>query len=279
MIESKHHAEERDMRPCQIAHWTLLLAVLLVVGAGCTATGSHMIDTENRPLPSFESLWEVVDGALPGALPVTVTVELIDGPHAAFDIERNAIMVSKFLRSDVARGKICMELTHLALHRLSGGDRTRRGRCFDNDKRFLEYALAVYMDRTQAGSLNNELREAYPLAARLFERKELSLDLLRDWDAFCYRGLWADQYREWNLDGLQVLVTLGHFVFQEKMWTWQDMSRVFGELSVPGTTLDGAFAKVLGADLDIALREWELLVRERGARMKALDETRSDDEP
>ena len=235
---------------------TVIVLSLTAFGWSCAAPAARIVDETGHPIASLDSLWELVDGAFPGGLDKGIVVRLIDRDHSGFDIEQNAVVVSRSYTPTVSRGKVCMGLTHLALHRLSGGDAERKGRCFDDDKRFLEYAVATYMDRTAAGSLEKELSESHAIAARLLREEKLSVPLLRSWEAFCYQGRWADQFEEWNLEGLRALLSLGHFLVNEKNWLLEDLGRVFEELANDETTLEQAFFSALGADMNVILVEW-----------------------
>jgi len=246
---------------------TVLLLSLLVSAWSCAAPTARVVDETGHPVASLDSIWELVDSAFPGGLEKGVVVRLIDKDHSGFDIEQNAVVVSRSYSPTVSRGKVCMGLTHLALHRLSGGDAQRKGRCFDDDKRFLEYAVATYMDRTAAGSIEKELIESYTIAARLFREKKMSVPLLRSWEAFCYQGRWADQFEEWNLEGLRTLLSLGHFLVNEKNFLLEDLGRVFEELASEGVTLEQAFLSALGVDMNVTLVEWREEVLEKATQI------------
>jgi len=247
---------------------TLLLLFLLATTWSCTAPSARIVDDTGHPIASLDSIWELVNGAFPGGLEKGVVVRLIDKDHSGFDIEQNAVVVSRSYSATVSRGKVCMGLTHLALHRLSGGDAQRKGRCFDDDKRFLEYAIATYMDRTAAGSFEKELSESHSIAGRLFREKKMSLPLLRSWEAFCYRGRWADQFEEWNLEGLRALLSLGHFLVNEKNFLLEDLGQVFEELAREGVTLEQAFLSALGADMNVVLAEWRGVVLKKATEIE-----------
>ncbi len=242
------------------------LALGLLCSWSCAAPTARIVDETGHPVASLDSIWELVNSTFPGGLEKGVVVRLIDKNHSGFEIEQNAVVVSRSYPPAVSRGKVCMGLTHLALHRLSGGDEKRKGRCFDDDKRFLEYAVASYMDRTAAGSLGKELHRSYDIASRLFREQKLSVPLLRSWEAFCYQGRWADQFEEWNLEGLGALLTLGHFLVNEKNWLLADLGRVFEELAEEEVTLEQAFFSVLGADMNATLLEWREHVMESAGR-------------
>jgi hypothetical protein len=245
------------------------IAAFLLGALGCSTVEGYMVDDAGQRIASLDSLWEVVNDAFSGALPKPVTVRLIDATHSGFDIESNAVMISRSFSAQVSRGKVCMGLTHLALHRLTGGDERNKGRCFDNDVRFLEYAVATYMDRIAAGSMEQERPQSFAVAARLVQEGKLSVALLRNWEAFCYKGRWADQFEEWNLEGLQALLTLTCFFVNEKGWELKDLGRVFARLEDRDLSLDAAFFQELGADLNAALGEWQSYVVEVAGRMQS----------
>ena len=236
-------------------------AVCLLVSSNCYSGGSgHFVNANGQALTEFDYLWEEVDKVFPGALPRTVKLVWVGGLNASFMIDSNAIGIPTSLQSNVRRGKICRELTHLALHYLSGGDAERPGRCFDNDVVFLEQAVAGYMDRKAAGLLEEELEEASALAARMFREDGVTVMDLRDWESFFYRGYWTDQSREWNVDGMRALVTLGDYL--ERSYTLSLTAGVFERLA-DDLTLDEAVSAVLKRDLALLLEDWrdEVLAR------------------
>jgi hypothetical protein len=251
-------------------------ALALVAGAfflpGCCGSGGHMMNEAGEPQPYLDPLWDVVNSAFPGALPDEVTIRLIDKPRSSFDEKKNTISISQSYGPMVSRGKVCLGLTHLALHALSGGDTGEPGRCFDNDVRFLEYAVASYMDRVGGGGLERELPDAYSVAARLFREGELAPSLIRNWQAFVCRGQWADQFGEWNLDGMQSMLTLGYYLVHVRQWQLEDLGGVFERLRDKSVPLESAFMAELGVDLAGVLQEWKGHVLERAAPAGIVDE-------
>ncbi|MHC4942861.1 MAG: hypothetical protein ACYTG7_07545 [Planctomycetota bacterium] len=227
--------------------------VVLAVGLGCSAPAGHFVNPKGQSLLEMDHLWEEVDEVFPGALPRRVKLVWVGGLHSSFMIDTNAIGVPSHMKSNIRQGKICRMLTHLALHRLSGGDTKTPGRCFDNDVVFLEQAIAGYLDRKGAGILEVEQQESAALAARMFRDGSLTLSLLRDWEAFYYRGFWSDQYKEWNLDGLRALVSLGDYL--ERTVTLSRMGAVFQGLD-EDITLDASVLEHLGMSLDTLLNGW-----------------------
>lgn len=237
-------------------------ALLLAVITGCAVQGQHIVDARGEPMPQYDCLWLEVDRAFPGTLPDQVCMKLIEGGYSRFDITCDEVHVSNRFSMQVRRGKICLELTHLALHRLSGGTNQKYGRCFENDVRFLEHSLATYMDRRVGGHLESELEESYRIAARLFQEGKLEQALLRDWKNFCYRGHLADQQQDWNLDGMRALLTLGRFLLGT--WRFSELGAIFQELDGE-STLDDAVQRALGMELSVILEDWKRDVLERAA--------------
>lgn len=232
----------------------LLLGTALACG-GCASTkGPHLLGPGGTPLPQMDYLWNLVNDVFPGALPPRVRVVQVEGPHASFMIDTDSIGIPAGIKSNVRRGKICRELTHLALHRLSGGDAEKPGRCFDNDKVFLEQAVAGFLDRKAAEILDAELAEVESLAAEKFRAGELSIHDLRDWEAFYYRGYWSDQYKEWNLEGLRILVSLGAYL--DRTYGLAALGPVFEDLG-GGKTLDEAVQDRLGRRVEEILSDWQ----------------------
>ncbi len=189
-----------------------------------------------------------------------VALSEVPALHATFMIENNSIGIPAGLKSHIRRGKISRELTHLALHSLSGGDRDVPGRCFDNDVVFLEQAVAGYMDRKAADLLEEGLEEADRLAVELFGKEGFSLHDLRDWETFYYRGFWSDQYREWNIDGLRIMTSLGDYF--ERNYGLSSLGPVFEGLG-DGAMLDEAVREVYSRELESLLEEWRQEVLER----------------
>ena len=241
-----------------------LLAAMLLGGAaaGCAGVKDHIVDAGGQPLPYYDFLWLEVDRAFPDTLPDRVCVKLIEGGFSRFDITRNEVFVSNRFSEQVRRGKICLGLTHLALHRLSGGTERMYGRCFDNDVRFLEHSLASYMDRRVGGQLDGELEESYRIAARLFSEKKLEPGFLRDWRSFCYRGNLADQQQDWNLEGMRALLTLGRFLLET--WRFSELGEIFSGLD-GDATLEEAVKQALGMELGVILEDWKRDVLKRAA--------------
>lgn len=229
-----------------------LLAVMLLFG--CTAPKHHFITPDGRPLQEMDYLWEMVDKVFPEALPHNVTLVWVNTPHSSFMIESDSIGIPLRFKSHIRRGKICRELTHLALHYLSGGEPNNRGKCFDNDVVFLEQAIAGYMDRKGTGLLEEGVESSGKTAARLFRSSEMTLLGLRDWETFFWRGRWSDQYKEWNLEGLEALVSLGDYL--ERSYGLSTFAPVFESLA-EGTTLDRAVREVLLLDIEQLLNEWQ----------------------
>jgi hypothetical protein len=234
--------------------------VLVLAGCGSSSGGGHFVNTKGQMLSEFDYLWEQVNEVFPGALPRTVKLVWVGGLNASFMIDSSAIGIPTMLQSNIRRGKICRELTHLALHYLSGGDTQRPGRCFDNDVAFLEQALAGYMDRKGAGVLEEDLEAASNLAADLFRNEGLKVMDLRDWETFFYRGYWTDQFHEWNMDGLRALTTLGDYM--ERNFTLSLTAGVFRKLD-DDLSLDQAVKEVLNVELELMLEDWrdEILAR------------------
>lgn len=249
------------------AAFVAALAVLALAAAGCGTTGTGLVDQDGNPLPTLDPVWKLVHDSFPGGLEDQVTIRLIERTHSGFDIESGSILISRSYEPTVKRGKVAMGLTHLALNRLSGGEGPRRGRCFDNDVRFLEYALAIYMDRKAAGSMERELPGSYAAAARLIENGGISTAAVRDWEVFCYRGRWADQYEEWNLEGLSALMTLGQYLIEVLRLRTKDLGRVFEILAEDYQTLDRAYREVFGADLNETLEAWQRHVLDTAPRV------------
>lgn len=248
------------MKRCMMRYGWLAALVLLFAGCGSSSGGGHFVNTKGQSLSEFDYLWEQVNEVLPGALPRTVKLIWVGGLNSSFMIDSFAIGIPTYLQSNIRRGKICRELTHLALHNLSGGDAQRPGRCFDNDVVFLEQSIAGYMDRKAASLLEEDLEEASKLAAAMFRKDGLLVMDLRDWESFFYRGYWTDQSREWNMDGLRALVTLGDFL--ERNYTLSLTAGVFAKLA-DDYTLDQAVKEVLNAELELLLEDWrdEILAR------------------
>ncbi len=226
---------------------------MLVLVAGCKTNSGHFLAPDGRPLRDLDYLWEEVDTVFPGALPDKVTFQLVDGPHAVFMIESNSIGIPAMFKPEIRRGKICRTLTHLALHSLSGGDKDSPGRCFDNDVVFLRQAIAGYMDRKATGFLQDEVEAASLQAATMFRESKLSSLALRDWESFFYRGYWADQYREWNIDGIEALLSLGEYL--ERSYGLSAFALVFAQLG-KGGSLDKVMKKVLGMNVDALVSAW-----------------------
>lgn len=239
------------------AAWLLL--ALGFVGCESTPVG-HFYNTNGRPLREMDRLWDEVNNHFPGALPTQVKLVWVGGLHSSFMIDSGAIGIPSHMKSSIRRGKICRMLTHLALHELSGGDETNPGRCFDNDVVFLEQAIAGYLDRKAAGLLEEEREAADRIAAEIFRTKGWVIDDLRDWEAFYYRGFWSDQFREWNLEGLRALFSLGDYL--ERTIGLAAFGPVFETLG-DGRTLDEAVREELGTDLGELLRAWQAAVLDR----------------
>jgi len=158
------------------------------------------------------------------------------------------------------RGEICRELTHLALHSLSGGDQENRGRCFDNDKVFFQQAISGYMCRKGAGQIPDKIDESCKLAAELFREESLSLHHLRDWETFYWRGLWSDQSAEWNHKGLLALISLGSYI--EEKYSIKKSGEVF-KLLADDISLDESVMKVFAIDLSELIKNWRTDVLNR----------------
>lgn len=233
------------------AWWAFL--VLLCAACGATGGGAHFINSQGKPLREMDHLWEEVNAVFPGALPGHVKLVWTGGLHSTFMIETHSIGIPSNMKSHIRQGKVCRMLTHLALHRLSGGDNNSPGRCFDNDVAFLEQAIAGYLDRKAAGLVEEERIAAGRMAAELFRTGELRLAELRDWEAFYYRGYWSDQFREWNLDGLRALFSLGDYL--DRRMGLSSFGPVFQALA-DDKSLDEAVRDVLGVELDMVLSDW-----------------------
>jgi hypothetical protein len=234
----------------------LLLLVLTAWSGGCKATPpGHFYNTSGKALREMDHLWEEVDTVFPGALPERVKLVWVGGLHSSFMIDENAIGIPSNMMSHIRRGKICRMLTHLALHRLSGGGPSAPGRCFDNDVVFLEQAIAGYMDRKAAGLIDVEKVEATRLAAEMFRDKSMSEADLRDWEAFYYRGYWSDQFTEWNLEGLRALFSLGEYL--ERSYGISRFGPVFEALDDEEESLDHAVQEIMGMSLKEMLKAWK----------------------
>jgi hypothetical protein len=96
--------------------------------------------------------------------------------------------------------------------------------------------------------------------------------MLRDWETFYYRGYWSDQYREWNLDGLRALVSLGDYL--ERTVGLAKLGPVFQGLAEE-ITLDASVQEHLGMDLDTLLMGW----REEVLALPPADETEDGADP
>ena len=238
----------------------VFLAFFVLTLAGCKSSSVHFVEPGGRSLQEVDYLWLEVDKVFPKALPERVILLQVSSPHSSFMIETNTIGIPSGLKTNIRRGKICRELTHLALHNLSGGDRTTRGHCFDNDVVFLEQAVAGYLDRKTSGILEQELEAASRIAARMFRAGELGFLALRDWESFYYRGYWSDQFEEWNIQGLRALTTLGDYF--ERNYSLSTLAPVF-KLLGSDRSLDDAVKEVFKTDLDTLLTEWreEILAR------------------
>ena len=237
-----------------------VLSAALAAGGCSTSQGPHILGPSGASMPQMEYLWNMVNDYFPGALPRKVHLVQIQGPHASFMIDTDSIGIPEGLKNNVRRGKVCRELTHLALHHLSGGDEEKPGRCFDNDVVFLEQAVAGFMDRKAAELLDKELAEVNPLAAKKFRDGSLSIHDLRDWESFFYRGYWSDQYKEWNLEGLRIMTSFGEYL--DRTYGLSALGPVFKDLG-RGSTLNEAMKKHLGRTVEEILLDWrrELLDR------------------
>lgn len=251
-MKRKTDFKKFGIRSMPLAMVLFLFASLSLI-TGCSAPKGHFVNSQGQPLLEMDYLWESVNDIFPEALPQRVKLVWVSGPHSSFMIDSNAIGIPAHMKSHIRRGKICRELTHLALHRLSGGDSKIPGRCFDNDIAFLEQAIAGYIDRSTADILDDELDETRAQAAAMFRNGELSLADLRDWESFFYRGFWSDQYTKWNLRGLRVLVTLGDYL--ERTYGLNKLGPAF-ELLADDSTLDSAMEETLGVKLETILRAW-----------------------
>ncbi|MFH2000548.1 MAG: hypothetical protein ABIK28_12755 [Planctomycetota bacterium] len=249
---SKTHSRCVAFRPSTVALSALFLLGLATT-FGCSSPKGHFINSQGQPLLEMDYLWEDLNEVFPGALPQRVKIVWVSGLHSSFMIDSNAIGIPSHMKSHIRRGKICRELTHLALHSLSGGDSKTPGRCFDNDIAFLEQAIAGYIDRRAADILDKELAAARVQAAGMFRNNTLSITDLRDWESFFFRGFWSDQYTQWNLDGLRILMTLGDYL--ERNIGLSKMVPVFESLG-EGHSLDQAFSDVLKTRLDTHLKAW-----------------------
>ena len=104
-------------------------------------------------------------------------------------------------------------------------------------------------------------------AARLIESGGISVAAVRDWEVFCYRGRWADQYEEWNLEGLRALLTLGLYLVDVLQLRTKDLAKVFESLAGDYQSLDGAYREVFGADLNVTLEAWQRHVLDTAPRV------------
>ncbi len=233
---------------------------------GCGSTKGRIVDMQGRPSAELNYLWEEVDRIFPGALPDQVTLVFTERDYSGFDEKKNSVILSRNFLPSVIPGKICLGLTHLALHRMSGGDNQNPGRCFDNDIRFLEFTVALYMEYRVRDDFEKELEKAYGLAAHLFEEKSLSLLDLRDWNSFYYRGLWTDESGEWNLEGGKALLTLGRYFLER--WPFSRIGEIFELLGDREMTLEDAVREALDIEVTEIFEGWKEDVLERASRIR-----------
>ena len=238
---------------------SLLGLGLLTVTMGCFAPSYHMVEPGGNPLRELDYLWLEVDRIFPGGLPSKVTIQEVEGDNASFVIETSTVGIPRGLKVRERRGEIIRQLTHLALNRLSGGDEETRGRCFDDDVSFLRQAVACYLYRMKAEQ-EDLVNEAYRVAAMEASADRLSPLMVRDWEAFYWRGLWSDRSREWNQEGLKALVSLGDYI--ERNYGLTRLAPVFTALAEE-YSLDGAMRERMGVELETLLKEWLAEARDR----------------